>query len=260
MPASASKVTQMRPRIQRPKPAPAPSDEEWVPLTADSLHDLASPINQIGSLMDLILRKHADALDDDAKLLLGYLQTATARLQNLLSGLRTFMQVMGTSPACRSTDGNELLAAAQAMLQHAIIQSDALITHDALPELYCDPAQITYALVSLIDNSIKFRGERRPEIHVGAISEKKRWVVSVRDNGIGVDPRYAKRIFAAFKRVHNDTYPGSGVGLAITKRVIERHGGRVWVESELGQGATFFMELPKMIKRRTPSVAKRAVA
>ena len=241
-------------------PPPSPREEEWVPLTTDSLHDLASPVNQIGSIMDLILKKHAGALDDDAKVLFGYLQNATARLQNLLGGLRTFMQMVGAPPARRRSDGNELLTAARAMLQHAIVQSDALMTCDPLPELYCDPSQITYVLVILIDNAIKFRGERRAEIHVSAISGKKNWVLSVRDNGIGIDPRYAKRIFAAFKRIHNDDYPGSGVGLAIAKRIMERHGGRIWVESELGQGATFLLELPKMVKRRTPSVAKRAVA
>jgi len=145
-----------------------------------------------------------------------------------------------------------LLAGALAMLQYTIAQSEGLVTHDPLPKLCCDPSQITHLLAALIDNPIKFRGESKPETHVGVFLflDKSTWVLAVRDNGIGIDPRYARRIFAPFKRIHNDNYPGSGVGLAIAKRVIERHGGQIWVESELGRGATFFRELPKMEEQR----------
>ncbi len=169
------------------------------------------------------------------------------------------MQVAGEPPCCRLSDGNVLLAGALAMLQHTIAHSGALVTNDPLPELWCDPSQITYALASLIENSIKFRGQQSPEIHVGAFSDKKTWVLFIRDNGTGIDPRYAERIFGAFKRIHNDAYAGAGVGLAITKRLIERHGGQIWVESELGHGSTFFVDLPKLGERRTkPSAEKRA--
>jgi light-regulated signal transduction histidine kinase (bacteriophytochrome) len=261
MPASASKLTQIHPRILRPPPGASARDEECVHLTTDSLHDLASPVNQIGSLTDLVAKRYAGVLDEDAKVLFGYLQGAAARLQNLLGGLRTYMHACGSPPArCRS-DGNQLLSGALAILQYAIAQNEALVTHDPLPELYCDSDQITYVLASLIDNSIKFRSERRPEIHVSAVPEKRTWFLFVRDNGTGIDPRFATRIFASFKRIHNDQYPGAGMGLAITKRVIERHRGRIWVESELGKGATFFIELPKTDNRgATPPREKRAVA
>ncbi|MGA2131773.1 MAG: ATP-binding protein [Bryobacteraceae bacterium] len=261
MSASASNLTQMRPTIRRPASSPSVREEEWIPLTTDSLHDLASPVNQIGSLTDLVVKKYSAVLDEDAKVLAGYLQSSAGRLQNLLNGMRTYMQVVGTPASCRRSDCGKMLSGALAMLQHSIAQSGALVTHDALPELYCDPAQITYTLACLIENSIKFRGDRRPEIHLSAVPERKSWIILVRDNGIGIDPRYATRIFAPFKRIHNDAYPGSGIGLAITKRVIERHGGRIWVESQIAEGATFFVELPKMHSRRaTPSREKRAVA
>jgi light-regulated signal transduction histidine kinase (bacteriophytochrome) len=265
MPALTSKVTRMRLRIPSPARRSArglsPSDDDCVPLTSDSLHDLSSPVNQICSLSDLILKRYQDALDEEAKVLFGYLESSANRLQNLMGGLRTYMQVACAPPAYRHSDGNMLLAGALAMLQHAIARNGALVTHGPLPELWCDPSQMTYALACLIENAIKFRGERRPEIHVGTFSDKRSWVLSVSDNGMGIDPRYAGRIFAAFKRIHNDTYPGAGVGLAIAKRVIERHKGRIWVESELERGSTFYMELPKMNERGTkPSGEKLAVA
>jgi len=244
----------MQPRIQRPAPGSSPRDEDCVQLTSDSLHDLASPINQLCSISDLMLKRCQGALDDESKTLLGYLQDAANRLQNLMSGLRSYMQVAGSAPVFRRSDGNALLAGAVAMLQHTIEQNGARITQDRLPELWCDPSQITYVLAGLIENAIKFRGEGPPEIHVGAVSQKKSWVLFVRDNGMGIDSRYASRIFGAFSRIQKDEYPGAGVGLTIAKGVIERHGGQIWVESELGQGATFFLELPKA-KRDNQAVA-----
>ncbi|HTQ53935.1 MAG TPA: ATP-binding protein [Bryobacteraceae bacterium] len=252
MPATATKLTRMRPRVGRPPAALLDGDEECVPLSRDSLHDLASPVNQIGSLTDLIVRKQAGELDADTKALFGYLQDSAARLQNLLRGLRTYMQVLSAPCSRRRVEGNQLLEAALAMVQPGLAQRGAAVTRDELPQLFCNPAQITYVLAELIENAIKFRGVEAPAIHVGAAAEKRRCVLWVRDNGIGIDPRYATRIFAPFKRVQNDRYPGSGMGLAIARRVVERHGGRMWVESTPGHGATFFLDLPKMKHRSAP--------
>jgi len=257
MSASAIKVTPMHAR--RPTPG-SRGEEDSVYLTTDSLHDLASPINQICSLCDLVLRNYQGAFDEEAKALFGYMQSSALRLQNLLAGLRTYMQVAGSPPVCRLADGNELLASALRMVEHAISQNEVVVTHDALPALWCDPSQITYVLAGLIDNSIKFRGENRPEIHVSASSDKNTTILSVRDNGMGIDARYVARIFAAFKRVHSETYPGSGVGLAIAKRVMERHGGDIWVESEPGRGSIFFLELPKMEEHATTPEGENAAA
>jgi light-regulated signal transduction histidine kinase (bacteriophytochrome) len=225
---------------------PVATSEASVPLTSDSIHDLAGPINQIGSLTDLILKKYGKSLDEDAHALFYYLHSSADRLQNLLAGMRRYMQVAGSPGAFLCCDGNALLAEALGMLQYSISESAALITHDPLPELCCDANQVRCALANLIENSIKFRDERTPEIHVGAILTEAHCVLSVRDNGLGIGPRYADRIFRTFKRIHNDVYPGAGVGLAIVKHVAERHGGRVWVESEPGQGATFFLEVPRI--------------
>jgi light-regulated signal transduction histidine kinase (bacteriophytochrome) len=248
----------MQPSIRRPAPGPSRRAEDGICLTSDSLHDLASPINQVCSLSELIFKKYEGSFEEETRVLFGLLRSSADRLKNLMGGLRTYMQVAGEPPSYRVSDGNVLLAGALAMLQHTIAQSGASITSDSLPKLWCDPSQITYALASLIENSIKFRGPQRPEIHVGALSDKRTSVLSIRDNGTGIDPRYVDRIFGAFKRIHNDAYAGSGVGLAITKRLIERHGGQIWVESELGHGSTFFVELPKVAERRTkPRTEKR---
>ena len=256
---AAASLTQRSERRASSQP-PAPSPDDCVRLTRDSLHDLASPINQICALSELILDKCNGALDDEAKVLLGFLHNSADRLQNLLGGLRTYAEVIGSAPSYRRCDGNALLAGALEMVHQPLAQSEALVTHDALPELCCDPGQITYAFASLIENSVKFRADRRPEIHVGVVPDKTAWVLSVRDNGIGIDPRYTDRIFSTFKRIHNEVYPGPGVGLAITKHVVERHGGRIWVESELGRGATFFVALPKVDEHGARPVGRKRPA
>jgi len=216
-----------------------------VTLDAGALHDLLSPVNQMCTLADLMLTKYRGALDSDAEALFGFIQGAAVRMRNLIGGLRTYTQTVGSRSHFRLCDGNSLVAAALAVAGPAIEQSGAVVTHDALPELYCEPAQMGYTFSSLIDNAIKFRGESRPEIHISATVEDDRVVYAFRDNGIGIDPRHRESIFGVFKRVHNDAYPGAGVGLAIAKKIIEGHGGRIWVESALGEGATFILALPK---------------
>jgi light-regulated signal transduction histidine kinase (bacteriophytochrome) len=237
-------VATQRIRPRRTGREEAAGDDGCVCLNADSLHDLVSPINQVCSMAELLLTKSKSALGEDAEVLVGFIRSSTNRLQSLLAGLRTYTQATASTGNWRRCDANLLLAGALAATQQAIEQSHAEVTHDPLPEVYCDPSQITYALASLIENSIKFRGERRPEIHISAASEKDVSTISVRDNGIGIDPRFGDRIFGVFKRIHNDEYPGAGMGLAIVRRIVQQHGGRIWVASELGRGATFFLALP----------------
>lgn len=216
-----------------------------VQLDSDVLHDLSSPSDQMRSLLDLLHQKYGATLDEEAETLVGFLQSAANRLQNLLSGLRLYVLVAGSPMSCRLCDANELLAGALLSVRPAIDRHAAQVTHDRLPEVYCDPYHIGYALAGLVDNSIKFRSEQHPTIHVSAAFEENAWVFSVRDNGIGIDPRHKERIFTLFKRIHNDAYPGAGVGLAITRQIVEQHGGRIWVESQLGRGASFHFSLPR---------------
>jgi len=227
------------------KTATSAAEGCWVHLNFDSLHDLSSPVNQMCSIADLILHKYQGKLDDEADILFGFIQNSTDRLQNLMAGLRLYVQVLSAPSSCRRCDANSVLAGARVTIQTAIDETQAVVTYDPLPELYCDPTQIGYAFASLMENSIKFRGARRPEIHVSATAENDTWVFSVRDNGIGIDPRHAERIFGLFKRLQNEAFPGAGVGLAITRQIVERHGGRIWVESQPGLGATFYFCLPR---------------
>jgi light-regulated signal transduction histidine kinase (bacteriophytochrome) len=223
-----------------------------VPLDNDSLHDLVGPVNQMCSIADLILRKYQGTLDSEAEVLFGFIQTSAKRFQNLVTGLRTYMGTVGFRGPFRRCDANRLLESAQELVKPAIDQSGALVTHDTLPELSCDPTQISYIFASLIDNSIKFRGPSRPEIRISATVASDMLVFSFQDNGIGIDPRHRDHIFGVFKRIHNDAYPGAGMGLAIAKEIIAGHGGRIWVESALQQGATFFVELPKSPELAAP--------
>jgi light-regulated signal transduction histidine kinase (bacteriophytochrome) len=222
--------------------SPITCDDCYVRLNNDSLHDLISPVNQIGTLVDLVLRKYGGTVDPEAESLFGFIQSSANRLQNLIGGLSTYVRVAG-APNLRLCDAANLLAGAQTSIQPAIDQSGAVVTHGPLPELYCDPNQIGYAFASLLENSIKFRRERRPEIHVSANTQDNMSVFAVRDNGMGIDPAYGDRIFGLFKRIHNDAQPGPGVGLAITRQIVEQHGGRIWVESRPGPGATFYFSL-----------------
>jgi light-regulated signal transduction histidine kinase (bacteriophytochrome) len=221
------------------------ADDWFIPLTSDSLHDLASPINQIGTIGDLIVRKYRGALDNDAETLFGMLQNAMDRLQNLLTGLRTFAQVASSSEAWRLCEGNALLDAALAMLREDIAQEEALITHDELPAMWGNPAQLAYALASMLENSIKFRGVEKVKIHVSIRPDSDVWIICVQDNGMGIDPRHGERVFRTFKRLNGEKFTGAGMGLAITRHIAERHGGSVRFESQPGQGAAFLLSLPK---------------
>jgi light-regulated signal transduction histidine kinase (bacteriophytochrome) len=222
----------------------AVDDDGAVRLNSDALHDLVGPMNQMRSMADLLLKKHRGQLDEESETLLGFIQAASDRLQNLVAGLRRHTRIVGQCQPARMFDANAILAAAIAIVEPAIQQNQAQVTHDVLPEAYGDPTQITHVFASLIDNSIKFRSEQRPRISVTATTDGNAWVFSVSDNGIGIDPKHADRIFGVFKRVHNDAYPGAGMGLPIATRIIERHGGRISVESRLGQGAIFSFALP----------------
>lgn len=214
-------------------------------FTSESLHDLTSPANQMCSLADLIVERYGGKLDSEADVLLGLFKASAQRLQILLDGLRRFVQVTTSSNPYQLCEGDALLAASLAPIEQDVRQSGAIVTHDHLPELFCDPVQMSYVFSGLIENAIKFRGERAPEIHVASGSQEDAWQLSIKDNGIGISEYQKERVFGMFHRLSSNLIPGAGVGLAIAKRVMDLHGGRMWVESELGRGATFFLVLPK---------------
>jgi light-regulated signal transduction histidine kinase (bacteriophytochrome) len=225
--------------------SPHVADEScYIRLNHDSLHELAAPVNQLRPLMDLIQRKCQSQGDADCEALFGFLASASDRLEHLVSALRNHVRIVAHSEPFRYFDCTEIITSALSAMRETLNESTALVTHDSLPLVYGDPNQLRHVFRALIENSCKFHGENETHIHIAATTEENGWLFSVRDEGIGIDPRYKSRIFSVFKRLNNDV-PGVGSGLALADGIIQRHQGKIWVESQPGEGATFFVWLPK---------------
>lgn len=198
----------------------------------------------VSSYVKLLERRYKGRLDADADDFIGFAVDGAARMQRMIQDLLSYSRVetLGRPPS--RTDAHEVLLQVVANLRVAIEECSARITHDPLPVVEADPTQLSQLFQNLIANAIKFRREIRPVIHISALREDRFWVFSVRDNGIGFDTAFADRIFTIFQRLHTQKdYPGNGMGLAICKKIVERHGGSIWVESEPGLGSTFYFTL-----------------
>jgi PAS domain S-box-containing protein len=221
------------------------SNQELQQFAYVASHDLQEPLRMVTSYLQLMQRRYNEKLDADADEFIGYAVDGAARMSELLKGLLIYSRVQTQREPLQPTDCQVLVEQVLATLRLALEESDAVITCDPLPTLAADPVQLGQLFQNLIGNALKFRSTQPPRIHIGAERQDADWVFSVRDNGIGIDPQYAERIFAIFQRLHvRDAYPGTGIGLAICKRIVQRHSGRIWVESELGKGATFYFTLP----------------
>lgn len=208
-------------------------------------HDLQEPLRMVSSYLQLLERRYKDQLDADAREFIAYAVGGASRMQALINALLSYSRVGTRGKPFEPTDCSMVLERALTNLKVAIEENDAVVTHDPLPTVMADEVQLAQVFQNLIGNAIKFRGERPPQVHIGAQRGKGEWVFSVRDNGIGIDPQHFERIFMIFQRLHSqDEYPGTGIGLAICKRIVERHGGRIWVESQPGQGSTFYFTIP----------------
>ena len=208
-------------------------------------HDLSEPLRMVISYLQLLNEKQQGKLEPQTEEFLRFASEGAHRMQALIKDLLAYSRVDLRGGSFSETNIEQGLKAAMANLTVAIDESRATITHDALPTLRADPIQITQVFQNLIGNAIKFRGTQPPRIHVSAELRQEEWLFSVRDNGIGIEPKNFERIFVIFQRLHTrQEYPGTGMGLAICKRIIERHGGRIWLESQPGQGTVFFLTLP----------------
>ncbi|MDP8940406.1 MAG: PAS domain S-box protein [Actinomycetota bacterium] len=224
---------------------PRRSNEELEQFAYIASHDLQEPLRMVSSYTQLLARRCKGQLDEDADEFIGYAVDGAERMQRLVNGLLTYSRVGTRGKEFSPTDLAIAVEAATANLRLAIEESGAPVTFDTLPTVIGDRTQLTQLFQNLIGNAVKFRGAEPPEIHVGAERRNEEWVISVRDNGIGIDPRYADKVFVIFKRLHGwGEYEGTGLGLAICKRIVERHGGRMWVESAPGEGSTFYFTLP----------------
>lgn len=209
-------------------------------------HDLKEPLRMVMSYTALLARRYKGKLDSDADEFIGYAVDGAVRMEQLIQDLLLYSRTRIRDWCFKRVDCEVVLARALDNLQTALNETGALVTHDPLPTVKGDDTQLVQVFQNLIGNGIKFRGELTPCIHVSVKDKKKEWVLAVQDNGIGIDPEYADRIFVIFQRLHSRAdYPGNGIGLAICKKVIENHGGRIWLNSMPRKGATFYFTIPK---------------
>lgn len=221
------------------------SNEELEQFAYVASHDLQEPLRMTTSYLQLLERRYKDQLDQDAHEFIGYAVDGALRMKVLINDLLTLSRVGTRGKAFAPTDLNEIVQRVLLGLEHAITDAGAMIVVDALPTIRADATQLAQLLQNLIGNAMKFRGVAPPEVRIGAVRVERGWRFSVRDNGIGIDMRHAERVFTIFQRLHSrEQYPGTGIGLAVCRKIVERHGGRIWVASELGQGTTMFFEIP----------------
>ncbi len=209
-------------------------------------HDLQEPLRTVASFVQMLARRYDQKLDAEGKEYIAFAVEGVKRMSDLVHDLLLYSRVVSSpGKTVRETDMNGVLAWAMASLKTQIEGSHAVITHNPLPTVLADFMQMSQVMENLLGNAIKFRSAKPPRIHVSSSESDEHWQISVRDNGIGIEPAYFERIFGAFKRLHGREYPGSGIGLAICRSLIQRHNGRIWVESEPGKGSTFHFTIPK---------------
>jgi signal transduction histidine kinase len=208
-------------------------------------HDLFEPLRMITSYLQLVTHHHSAQLSPQAKEFIGFAIDGANRMHALIRDLLAYSRVDQRGHPFELTDCEEVLDAALKNLQVAIQESNAVVTHERLPCVQVDRMQLLQVFQNLVANAIKFHGPETPNVRIVAERRDSEWLFSVRDNGIGIDPKHFDRLFVIFQRLHTrQEYPGTGIGLAMCKKIIERHGGRIWVESSLGKGSVFFFTLP----------------
>ncbi len=207
-------------------------------------HDLQEPLRMVSNYVKLLERRYKKKLDSDADEFIAYAADGAKRMQTLINDLLQYSRVGSRGKPFAPTDCESVLDQVLAILQVAIAGSGAQIIRSPLPTVLADQTQLAQLFQNLIDNALKFKGDETPLIHISASQDRDHWLFSVRDNGIGIDPQYYDRIFVIFQRLHGrEEYPGTGIGLAICKKIVERHGGQIWLESNGDRGATFFFTL-----------------
>jgi len=222
----------------------AQSNTELKRLGYIASHHLQEPLRQVVSYVQLLEKRYKGRLDADADEFIGYAVDGALRIQQLINDFLNYFRLGSQSKPFGPVNCEAALRLALDNLEASIAESQAVITHDPLPIVEGDSEQLTQLFENLVSNAIKFRRDEPPRIHVSADRVDDHWAFSVRDNGIGIDPQLSERIFMVFQRLHGPKYPGTGIGLAICRRIVENHRGHIWVESEPEKGAVFRFTLP----------------
>lgn len=223
----------------------ARSNADLQQFASTASHDLQEPLRVVAGFVNLLAKRYKGRLDEKADEFIGFAIEGTRRMEVLIKDLLAYSQVETQSKSFEPIECSAALDKAVFNLQAAIKDSGAIVTRNDLPTVAADSSQLIRLFQNLIGNAIKFHGKEPPKIQVFAERRGRYWVFSVRDNGIGIEPEFKDRIFIIFQRLHERReYPGTGIGLAICKKIVERHGGKIWFESEPGKGSTFFFTIP----------------
>ena len=221
------------------------SNKELEQFAYVASHDLQEPLRMVASYTTLLAKRYKGKLDKDADEFIGFAVDGAKRMQGLIQDLLAYSRVGTKGKDFTPTDCESVLSTTLQSLAVAISEIGAQISRDPLPTVRGDPSQLGQLFQNLIGNAIKYRNGNAPQVHVSCARRAKEWLFSVKDNGIGIEPQYAERVFVIFQRLHTrDEYEGTGIGLAVCKKIVERHGGKIWLDSEPGQGSTFYFTLP----------------
>lgn len=221
------------------------SNKELEQFAYVASHDLQEPLRMVSSYTQLISDRYKDKLDKDANDFINYAVDGARRMQQLINDLLSFSRINNKGNPFKSVNMQNVLGQLINYMKATIQEKNALITNDDLPDIIGDESQILQLLQNLVVNALKF-SVNNPRIHISAENMKDEWKFGVKDNGIGIEPQYRDKIFLIFQRLHTKTeYSGTGIGLAICKRIVERHSGKIWVESEIGNGSTFYFTIKK---------------
>jgi light-regulated signal transduction histidine kinase (bacteriophytochrome) len=223
------------------------SNDELEHFAYVASHDLQEPLRMVASYTQLLANRYKGRLDADADDFIAYAVDGANRMQQLILDLLAYSRAGESVGDPRRISSEQALQSALVNLQASIVESGAVVTHDKFPDITMDDLQLTQIFQNLIGNAIKYRSDVAPRVHISSKStESNEWLFSVRDNGLGIDPQYFVKIFVLFQRLHRrEEFEGTGIGLAICKKILERIGGRIWVESEPLKGSTFSFSVPK---------------
>jgi light-regulated signal transduction histidine kinase (bacteriophytochrome) len=222
------------------------SNKELEQFAYVASHDLQEPLRTVTSYVQLLARRYQNRFDSDAEEFINFALDGATRMHTLINGLLAYSRVGTQGKPFEPTNCETILQQSLGNLKMTMEETGAVVTHDSLPTVMADNLQLGQLFQNLIGNAIKFHGDQPPRVLVSVRSDGYQWIFSARDNGIGIAPEFTERIFLIFQRLHGkEKYPGTGIGLAVCKKIVECHGGHIWVESEVGKGATFYFTLPR---------------